>query len=130
MAFTWSETLIKSDLLDPYLLCSGTDRASNTLPKANRVRWSYVGSNPTSLSVGVESLGTPSEFLSTDGSMIAYNCQQRLCAIDVSKSAPKTSLVSTAENPDGIASTWVTVKGIKYLAAGVKNRLVLLRATS
>lgn len=104
--------------------------ASNTLPKANRVRWSYVGSNPTSLSVGVESLGTPSKFLSTDGSMIAYNCQQRLCAIDVSRSAPKTSLVTTAENPDGIASTWVTVKGIKYLAAGVKNRLVLLRATS
>jgi len=32
VAFTWSETLIKSDLLDPYLLCSGTDRASNTLP--------------------------------------------------------------------------------------------------
>lgn len=59
--------------------------------------------------------------------MVAYNCQERLCAIDVTKSAPVVSLVSAKVNPDGISSTWVTVKKVKYLVAGIDDQLVMLR---
>jgi hypothetical protein len=101
--------------------------ASNTLPKANQVRWANLssGSEPTgSLTDG---FGKPSKYLSTDGALVAFTCELRLCAIDTSKSVPKIVFISGSENPDGIRSTWVLVKGVKYLVAGIQGQLSMLR---
>ncbi len=104
--------------------------SSTSAPRADRVRWSYLGATPTIGNVGVESFGAPTKYLATNATMISYNCQSRLCAIDTSKSTNRISLVSTEENPDGIASTWVVLNKVKYLVAGLNNRLVALRANS
>jgi hypothetical protein len=98
-----------------------------TMPDASQVRWSYIQTNPTLTNVSTEGFGRPSKYLSTDGSMIAFNCEQRLCAVDTSKSAPKISFVGARENPDGIGSTWVLVNRVKYLVAGVNGQLSMLR---
>ncbi|MEY4972998.1 MAG: hypothetical protein RL399_955, partial [Actinomycetota bacterium] len=63
----------------------------------------------------------------TDGSLIAFNCEKRLCVADVSKSTPKLSYVAPSENPDGMSSTWVVVNRVKYLVAGVNGQLSMLR---
>jgi len=101
--------------------------APNTLPNANRIRWSYIVPNPTQESATAEGFGKPSKYLSTDGTMIAFNCEKRLCAIDTSKSAGKISYVAASENPDGINSTWVVVNRLKYLVAGINGQLSMLR---
>ncbi len=101
--------------------------APNTLPNANRIRWSYIVPNPTQESATTEGFGKPSKYLSTDGTMIAFNCEKRLCAIDTSKSAGKISYVAASENPDGINSTWVVVNRLKYLVAGINGQLSMLR---
>jgi len=101
--------------------------ASNTLPNANRVRWSYISPSPTQESITTEGFGKPSKYLSTDGSLIAFNCEKRLCAVDTSKSAPKISFITASENPDGISSTWVVVNRVKYLVAGINGQLSMLR---
>ena len=102
--------------------------APTSLPSANKVRWSYISSTPTLESVTTESFGKPSKFLSTDGTLIAFNCEKRLCAIDTSKSATKISYVAASENPDGISSTWVSVNRVKYLVAGINGQLSMLRS--
>jgi hypothetical protein len=83
--------------------------------------------NPTQESATAEGFGKPSKYLSTDGTMIAFNCEKRLCAIDTSKSAGKISYVAASENPDGINSTWVVVNRLKYLVAGINGQLSMLR---
>ena len=101
--------------------------APNTLPNANRIRWSYISSTPTQESVTSENLGKPGKYLSTDGTMIAFNCEKRICAVDTSKTSPKISFVATSNNPDGISSTWVVVNRVKYLLAGINGQLSMLR---
>ena len=99
--------------------------APNTIPNANKIRWSYIQSQPTSDSATVTGFGKPGKYLSTDGSTIAFNCAGRLCAIDIA--TKKISYVGANENPDGISSTWVVVNRVKYLIAGISGQLSMLR---
>lgn len=101
--------------------------APTSLPSANKIRWSYISPNPTQESASTEGFGKPSKYLSTDGSMIAFNCEKRLCAVDTAKQSPTISYVAASENPDGISSTWVSVNRVKYLVAGINGQLSMLR---
>ena len=99
--------------------------APNTIPNANKIRWSYIQSQPTSDSATVSGFGKPGKYLSTDGSTIAFNCAGRLCAIDIA--TKKISYVGANENPDGISSTWAVVNRVKYLIASINGELSMLR---
>ena len=109
------------------ILATWMNSSPATMPNAAVVRWSYIQPNPTLTNVTTEGFGKPSKYLSTDGSMIAFNCEARLCAVDTSKSVPKISFIGANENPDGIDSTWVIVNRVKYLVAGVNGQLSMLR---
>ena len=100
---------------------------SLSLPDAKSIRWLSLSENTGVSSVVPDGLGTPSRYLSTDTSLIAFTCEKRLCAIDKSKSVPKKIFVSPYENPDGIESAWVNVNSSKYLVAGIYGQLVMLR---
>lgn len=100
---------------------------SLSLPEAKTVRWISISNDSGVTSAVTDQLGTPSRFLSTDTSLIAFTCERRLCAIDKSKSTPKRIFISPYENPDGIESAWVNVNRAKYLVAGIYGQLVMLR---
>jgi hypothetical protein len=100
---------------------------SLSLPEAKSIRWLSLSQNMGVSSVIPNGLGTPSRYLSTDTSLIAFTCERRLCAIDKSKSLPKQIFVSPYENPEGIESAWVNVNSAKYLVAGIYGQLVMLR---
>jgi hypothetical protein len=70
--------------------------------------------------------GTPSKFLSSNGSTTIFNCEERLCALDIS--AQTLSLVSKEQSVDGADSAWIVLKSTRYLVAGIGNQLVSLRA--
>lgn len=99
--------------------------APNTIPKANRIRWSYIQAQPTTEFATTLGFGSPSQHLATDGSMIAFSCEKRLCALDIS--SKKISYIGASENPDGASSTWVNVNRVKYLVAGINGELSMLR---
>ena len=101
---------------------------SLSLPEAKSIRWLSLSQNMGVSSVIPEGLGTPSRYLSTDTSLIAFTCERRLCVIDKSKSLPKQVFISPYENPEGIESAWVNVNSAKYLVAGIYGQLVMLRA--
>ena len=98
-----------------------------TMPSPNRIRWSTLASTPEQNVVTPENFGAPSKFLNTDGNATAFNCAQRLCVLDHSKSTPTIKLVSTEENSAGISSAWVVVNGVRYLVAGYKGQLSMFR---
>ena len=100
---------------------------SLSLPEAKTVRWLSLSKNTGVSTVNPDGLGTPSRYLSTDTSFIAFTCERRLCAIDKSKAMPKRIFISPYENPDGIESAWVNVNRAKYLVAGIYGQLVMLR---
>ena len=98
-----------------------------TMPSPNRIRWSILVNTPEQNVITTENFGTPSKFLNTDGTATAFNCAQRLCVLDHSKSTPTIKLVSTEENQYGIASAWIVVDRVRYLVAGYKGQLSMFR---
>ena len=98
-----------------------------TAPSPNRIRWSRIQNPPEQNVSASELYGAPGKYLNTDGSLIAYNCLQRLCVIDSARAVPTIKLVTTEQNPDGIDSAWVTVDRIRYLVAGYKGQLSMFR---
>jgi hypothetical protein len=70
--------------------------------------------------------GTPSKFLSSNGSTTIFNCQQRLCALDISTNA--LSMVAEEQNVDGFDSAWIVLNKVRYLISGIDGKLLSLRA--
>jgi hypothetical protein len=101
--------------------------SSATAPLPNRIRWSLIQNPPAQTVSTSELYGAPGKYLNTDGSYIAYNCFQRLCAIDSVRAIPSIKLVSTEQNPNGIDSAWVVLNRVRYLVAGYKGQLSMFR---
>ncbi len=107
------------------ILATWLTAAPNTIPNANRIRWSYIHNEIVADGATINGFGKPGKYLSTDGSTIAFNCAKRLCALDIG--TKKVSYVGANENPDGISSTWVVVNRVKYLVASINGELSMLR---
>ena len=97
-----------------------------TIPKAEKIRWTYLAAPNDVKTLATNGFGTPSKFLSSNGSTTVFNCQERLCALDISTNA--LSLVAKEQNVDGFDSAWIVLNKVRYLISGVDGKLVSLRA--
>ena len=97
-----------------------------TLPKAEQIRWAYLAAPSVIKTLPTTGYGTPSKYLSSNGSTTVFNCEERLCAVDLS--AQTLSLVSKEQSVDGVDSAWIVLNKVRYLVAGIGNQLVSLRA--
>ena len=102
----------------------------SSAPKPNQIRWTNL-KDPTVISkVTTENFGTPTEYLTTDGKTIIFNCQDRLCALDTSKKDLGQSaikLISSTQGSEPTQSAWVTVNKVRYVLATVNGKLTLLK---
>jgi hypothetical protein len=108
------------------ILATWLTSSTLTLPKAEQIRWAYLAAPTVVKTLPTTGYGTPSKFLSSDGSTTIFNCQQRLCALDLSKST--FSLVSKEQSTDGIDTAWIILNKVRTLISGIDNKLVSLRA--
>jgi len=108
------------------ILATWLSASALTLPRAEQIRWAYLATPTEIKTVPTNGYGTPSKFLSSNGSTTIFNCQQRLCALDVSTNA--LSLVTKEQNVDGFDSAWIVLNKVRYLISGIDGGLVLLRA--
>jgi hypothetical protein len=97
-----------------------------TIPKAEKIRWAYLAAPNNVRTLTTNGFGTPSKFLSSNGSTTVFNCEERLCALDISTNA--LSLVAKEQSTNSLDSTWIVLKNARYLVAGIDNKLLLLRA--
>ena len=108
------------------ILATWLTSSTLSLPNADQIRWAYLSSPTDFKTLATTGFGTPSKFISSDGSTTVFNCQGRLCAIDISKGT--ISLVTKETNADGFDSAWIVLDKRRYLVSGVGNQLVLLRS--
>lgn len=99
-----------------------------TTPAPNRIRWSPLSSPAGQGVATTESYGAPGKYLNTDGTYIAFNCQQRLCVLDSKRAIPTIKLVTSVQNPDGFDTAWTNINRVRYLVTGVRDQLVMFRA--
>ena len=108
------------------ILATWLTSSAMTIPKAEKIRWTYLAAPNDVKTLATNGFGTPSKFLSSNGSTTVFNCQERLCALDISTNA--LSLVAKEQNVDGIDSAWIVLNKVRYLISGIDGKLVSLRA--
>ena len=108
------------------ILATWLTSSALTMPKAEKIRWTYLAAPNDVKTIATNGFGTPSKFLSSNGSTTVFNCQERLCALDISTNA--LSLVAKEQNVDGFDSAWIVLNKVRYLISGVDGKLVSLRA--
>jgi hypothetical protein len=82
--------------------------------------------------ISSSNFGKPNESLSSDAKTLVFNCFGRLCSIDYAKFSRGQSainLVSAWQSVEPIASAWITLNKVRYLAAGINGKVVLLKAS-
>lgn len=99
-----------------------------TAPLPNRIRWSLLSSPAGQAVATTENYGVPGKYLKTDGTYIAFNCQERLCVLDSKRATPTIKLVTSEVNSDGFDSAWTNINRVRYLIAGVNGQLSMFRA--
>lgn len=95
------------------------------VPNPLQIRWINVEKSSPAKTISLSNFGTPDRYITGDGKTTVFNCQERLCALDTASN--KVSLVSKEQNPDGVKSAWVLINKTRYLVAGIKGQLTLLR---
>ena len=108
------------------ILATWLTASTLTLPKADQIRWAYLAAPKVIKTLSTNGYGTPSKYLSSNGSTTILNCQNRLCALDISTQT--LSLVTKEQNVDGFDSAWIVLNKTRYLVVGVDNKLVSMRA--
>ena len=100
-----------------------------SLPEPNQIRWATLYQPQKISSITTENFGTPGPYLSTDVNLTVFNCQDRLCALDASKSQlgqGALKLVTGGQNANQIQTAWVSLNKTRYLLATVNGKLSLL----
>ena len=108
------------------ILATWLTSSTLTIPSAEKIRWTYLATPMDIKTLPTTGYGTPNKFLSSNGSTTIFNCQQRLCALDISTDA--LSLVTKEQSVDGFDSAWIVLNKVRYLISGIDNKLVSLRA--
>ena len=118
-------TKVNGDVMAAWLATSAA-----SFPKPDQIRWAMLSTPLTISKMTTENFGAPGAYLSIDGKTIAFNCQDRLCALDTSKKTAGQSAIRLVRSNQGVEPTqtaWVNVNKIKYLLATVSNKLALLK---
>ena len=108
------------------ILATWLTSSALTIPKAEKIRWTYLAAPNDVKTLTTNGFGAPSKFLSSNGSTTVFNCQERLCAFDISTNA--LSLVAKDQNVDGLDSAWIVLNKVRNLISGIDGKLVSLRA--
>ena len=102
-----------------------------TLPRANQIRWALVDFANATTTTGTSGFGTPSARINTDGKSTVFNCENRLCVVDLNAKAGNQNAIKVISNyssGDPVNSAWVILNKKSYVVAGIAGKLSLLTA--
>ena len=112
---------VGSDVSGSWMAASGT-----SIPNPNELRWMDITNNGIVNSASTDIYGTPSAPLTTDGQHMLFNCQNRLCAINISDQT--VSLVTTNDLSNTLGAAWISIKKVRYAIVGVGGKLQQFKA--
>ena len=107
------------------ILATWLSSSPQTFPRPDRINWSYLNDPALTKSLSTMGYGTPNKYISTNGNTTVFNCEQRICAADITRQT--ISLVTKAQNNEGFDSSWIVLNQTRYLVAGVAGELVIFR---
>ena len=99
--------------------------SSATIPKPNELRTAVITPTLSVKSLDTSKFGTPNRWIRTNGTMALFNCEDRLCSIDIA--TKKIALITRSTVATGVSGKWLTVDGKSVVVAHIDGNLAFAR---
>jgi len=99
--------------------------SATSFPNPATLRAATITTNLKVTSYDVSKFGTPNKWMRTNGTSALFNCEERLCTINVA--TKKISLITNSTAVSGISSSWLSYAGKSVVVANADGNLSFMR---
>jgi hypothetical protein len=100
----------------------------NTAPEPNQIRSTFLGKMSSISSVAIEGFGTPGPRLTLENGELIFNCELRLCAINLNQVNNPIRLVTSSQTIEPGSSVFIKVDKKRYLLAALDRKFTFFAA--
>ena len=101
---------------------------SSSAPVPNQIRSTFVGDTKKITTANTDGFGTPGASITLDNGQLIFNCELRLCSMDLTKANNPIRLVSSTQTKEPGRGVFVTVEKKRFLLAAIDRRIAFIAA--
>ena len=105
-------------------IAAGTSSA----PVPNQIRSTFVGKTKDISTATIDNYGTPGARLTLENGELIFNCEMRLCSMNLALPNTPIRLVTSRQSIEPGHGIFVTVEKKKFLLAAMDRRIAFLAA--
>ena len=92
-------------------------------PTPNQIRSAFVGKTKEIYPVSTVGFGTPGSHLTLENGELIFNCEFRLCAVNLNQTSGQIRLVTSVQTTEPGRGVFVTVDKKRYLLAALDRKI-------
>ncbi len=100
---------------------------SNSAPIPNQIRTNFVGKVAEISTASITGFGTPGAKLNLENGEVIFNCENRLCSMNLNQPNFPIKLVTATQTVDPGQSAWVTVDKKRFLLASIDRLITFIK---
>jgi hypothetical protein len=100
--------------------------SASTAPVPNQIRSTFVGNTMKITSAMTDGFGTPGASITLENGELIFNCELRLCSMNLNQANNPIRLVSSIQTKEPGRGVFVTVDKKKFLLASIDRRIAFL----
>jgi hypothetical protein len=101
---------------------------ASSAPVPNQIRSTFVGNTARITTAVIEGFGTPGAYMTLENGELIFNCELRLCSMDLTKANNPVRLVSSTQTKEPSRGVFVTLDKKRFLLASLDRRIAFLTA--
>jgi len=102
--------------------------SASSAPVPDQIRSTFVGNTKKITTTFTDGFGTPGASITLENGELVYNCELRLCSINLTKANNPISLISSTQAKVPGRGVFVTVGKKRFLLASIDRRIAFLAA--
>ena len=101
---------------------------ASSAPVPNQIRSTFVGNTAKITTAVIEGFGTPGGYMTLENGQLIFNCELRLCSMDLTKTNNPVRLVSSIQMKEPGRGVFITHDKKRLLVATLDRRIAFLVA--
>jgi hypothetical protein len=102
--------------------------SASSAPVPNQVRSTFVGNTAKVATAMTDGFGTPGASISLENGELIFNCELRLCSMNLAQANNPIRLVSTIQTKEPGRGVFLTIDKKRLLLASIDRRIAFLAA--
>ena len=102
--------------------------SASSTPVPNQIRSTFVGNTERINTANTDGFGTPGASITLENGELIFNCELRLCSMNLTKANNPIRLVSSTQTKEPGRGVFVAVDKKRFLLASIGRRIVFIAA--